>query len=94
MIKGIIKLPFKIVALPFRVIRLRTVIYLTGLYTVGYGLYDMSYAAFVHNYREKINLRERYGPETWAIISGASDPIGKEFTEQLAKKGFNLVLID
>ena len=29
----------------------------------------------------------------WAAVSGASDGIGKEFALQLAKKGFNVLLI-
>ncbi|KAG0649234.1 3-ketoacyl-reductase [Hyphodiscus hymeniophilus] len=35
-----------------------------------------------------------YGPKgTWAVVTGASDGIGKEYAIQLAQKGFNLVLI-
>lgn len=37
----------------------------------------------------------KYGSnkKCWGIVTGASDGIGKEFAEQLAAKGFNLVLI-
>lgn len=36
----------------------------------------------------------KYGKKgTWAIVTGASDGIGKEYAIQLAQKGFNLVLI-
>lgn len=39
------------------------------------------------------NLR-KYGKKgTWAIITGASEGIGREFAIQLAAKGFNVVLI-
>ncbi len=37
------------------------------------------------------NLKERFG--SWGIVTGASSGIGKGFAEQLAKKGFNLILI-
>ncbi|KAK5069244.1 hypothetical protein LTR16_009524, partial [Cryomyces antarcticus] len=30
---------------------------------------------------------------TWAVVTGASDGIGKEYATQLADKGFNIVLV-
>mmetsp|Transcript_12781 Transcript_12781/g.20884 ORF Transcript_12781/g.20884 Transcript_12781/m.20884 type:complete len:346 (+) Transcript_12781:101-1138(+) len=44
--------------------------------------------------RPSTSLR-KYGArkEAWAVVTGASDGIGKEFAKQLAKKGFHVVLI-
>ncbi|SPN98489.1 probable Very-long-chain 3-oxoacyl-CoA reductase [Cephalotrichum gorgonifer] len=39
------------------------------------------------------NLRKYGKPGTWAVVTGASDGLGKEFATQLASKGFNLVLV-
>lgn len=42
--------------------------------------------------RIKMNtLKNKFG--TWAIVTGASSGIGKEFANQLAREGMNLVLI-
>lgn len=39
-----------------------------------------------------MKLRDKYG--SWACIAGAGEGLGKAFSEGLAKRGFNLILID
>lgn len=48
----------------------------------------------VANYlRKPLDLAERYGKGTWAVVTGATAGIGEEFCLQLAKLGFNVVLL-
>ena len=53
------------------------------------------YQAYDRHYRRQpYDLLDRYGGEgTWVLVTGASDGIGAEFCYQLARQGFNLVLI-
>eukprot|EP01017_Pseudomicrothorax_dubius_P048431 TRINITY_DN8807_c0_g1_i1.p1 TRINITY_DN8807_c0_g1~~TRINITY_DN8807_c0_g1_i1.p1 ORF type:complete len:313 (+),score=37.09 TRINITY_DN8807_c0_g1_i1:153-1091(+) len=53
------------------------------------GLYRGISAALRRGY----NLSVRYGAGSWAVVTGASDGIGAEFCNSLAKRGFNIVLI-
>ncbi|CAD8203946.1 unnamed protein product [Paramecium pentaurelia] len=41
----------------------------------------------------RINLLGRYGEDSWAVVTGGSDEIGKEFCIQLAKQKFNIAII-
>ena len=45
------------------------------------------------NYASPLNLPNRYGPKTWAVISGGTDGIGESFAHAFAEQGFNLVII-
>ena len=40
-----------------------------------------------------INVKKFGGEGAYAVVTGASDGIGKEYAKQLGKKGLNLVLI-
>jgi uncharacterized protein len=44
------------------------------------------------NKSSRNEFKEQYG--TWALVAGAAEGIGGSFTEELAKKGMNLVMVD
>ena len=43
--------------------------------------------------RSGVDLVKRYGKDSWVVITGSTDGIGKEFAVQFAKLKFNIVLI-
>lgn len=43
--------------------------------------------------RPRKNHSEKYGVGTWALVTGGSDGIGKAICEQLAKQGFNIIVV-
>ena len=55
---------------------MKKVIYGVGLYTIAERTYDMLYAPVLHNSREKLAFKSRYGQNTWAVVSGATNPTG------------------
>ncbi len=42
---------------------------------------------------KEIDHAQRYGKNTWVVITGSSSGQGKQFSLNFAKKGFNLILI-
>ena len=39
------------------------------------------------------DLAQRYGKGSWALVTGASDGLGKQYAIELAQEGFNIVLM-
>ena len=57
---------------------------------------EMSYRTiwFVQRHiRSTSHLTKRYGKGSWALITGATDGLGKEMALELASLGFNIVLV-
>jgi len=56
----------------------------------------MSWATIMHNNRDSVDLKKRYGDGTYAVISGVSNSneVAREYALTLAKKGFNIILVD
>lgn len=54
---------------------------------------------YVNNYINKyfltkeINLLEKYGPNTWVLITGCSSGQGEMFAYEFAKRNFNLIMV-
>lgn len=70
-----------------------------GLSAVGLFKFTLSVLSYTNMLLElfvlpSVNFK-KYGAKTgaWAVITGASDGIGKEFSYQLAKKGLNVLLV-
>ena len=58
-----------------------------------YLLYRLLYWIYRLAIRKRYNLKERYGHNTWILVTGATDGIGKGFCEALAREGFNIILV-
>lgn len=43
--------------------------------------------------RPRKDLLRRYGKDTYAVITGSTEGLGKEIAKQLAKTGFNIILV-
>lgn len=74
-------------------------IYAVGLYKVGFELYQtgLSYWNIYGNeaYSLQDRIRGSYGGNNseWAIVTGASEGIGKSYALELARQGFNVKLV-
>jgi len=67
------------------------------LFSLGAGLVLRSALGWTKSalslLRPRANTGANYGKGSWAVVTGASDGIGKAFAFELASRGFNIVLI-
>ena len=78
--------------------RLRDILAVVGLVCVGKAVVESSWAVLsamqvflLSKLRSFRNFKERYGE--WAIVTGATDGIGKEYARELARLGVNIILM-
>eukprot|EP01103_Thecamoeba_quadrilineata_P018894 TRINITY_DN743_c0_g3_i1.p1 TRINITY_DN743_c0_g3~~TRINITY_DN743_c0_g3_i1.p1 ORF type:complete len:314 (-),score=62.20 TRINITY_DN743_c0_g3_i1:217-1158(-) len=73
---------------------MESVLWSLGLGLVLYWIYYILKFAYTYFFPADGSLL-RYGAKTgaWALVTGASDGIGKGFVQQLAKLGFNVFLV-
>ena len=44
-------------------------------------------------FRAGYDLQERYGVSSWACVTGASDGVGAAMAREVARRGFNVILV-
>jgi 17beta-estradiol 17-dehydrogenase / very-long-chain 3-oxoacyl-CoA reductase len=67
---------------------------LLGLLVTGKFIINSLFGIYRSNFRAQAKLDQLYGKGSYALITGGANGIGKAFAVDLAKKGFNLVLMD
>jgi hypothetical protein len=90
---------------PLTTVKLQKFLYLIGIYVIAAKGIDLGIKFLRHwtwlfrhyGYHSsfKVNeFRNRYGKHAWAVVTGFASGIGFTFSCELAKMGFNLVLVD
>ena len=55
--------------------------------------YRLVLTVFQYVFMSEKNLKERYGTNTWVMVTGPSGGIGKQLALKFAKRGFNICLV-
>lgn len=64
-----------------------------GTYKVAKVTAKSSWALLKYFVLPRRDMKARYGAKSWAVVTGASDGIGKQYCIELAKEGFNIALV-
>ncbi|CAI2376139.1 unnamed protein product [Moneuplotes crassus] len=67
--------------------------WLIGIYTFVHSMCMITRCLIRNFIRKPLDLTQRYGKGSWVVITGPTGGIGSEYCKQLAKQGFNLVLL-
>jgi 17beta-estradiol 17-dehydrogenase / very-long-chain 3-oxoacyl-CoA reductase len=57
-----------------------------------YTVFKLVYFYYKVTFRKRLDLLNRYGKDSWVLVTGATDGIGKAYCEEFASMGFNIVL--
>ena len=68
------------------------IVYILGSYTILMGLIYLISSIYLVG-TKPFDLLTRFGRNSWAVVTGASDGIGEGFCYELARDGFNICLI-
>ena len=68
------------------------IVYILGSYTILMGLIYLISSIYLA-VTKPFDLLTRFGRNSWAVVTGASDGIGEGFCYELARDGFNICLI-
>ena len=78
----------------FCVSSLWSLIFYVGLIRMGSYLYSCVMLLKKYYIQKQLNLIDRYGKGSYALVTGGANGIGLEYAKQFADLGFNLVLLD
>ena len=72
----------------------RRFVFGVGAFSIGSFFFDWFKAPILHNVREPLPLRSRYGEGSYAVVAGATSSTGVAFCERLQQQGFKLIMVD
>lgn len=65
---------------------------IVGLVVILRKIVNILRSMYVAFLRKRRDFKKRYGANSWALITGSSDGIGKGIAISLARQGFNIIL--